>query len=301
MIPLENNQPSVVGTVTKPSSIGEIIDSLPVLSLDHARTSDRYKVMDEVARAVVAASSLAKESEEEVSLGCLGSVIFPFSRMGAISTLDLFGLDELIIFSFYWVNRYRYRNVADIGANLGLHSILMGKCGWNVKAYEPDPAHTKLLRRNLDLNGSESVELIEAAVSDQPGMLEFVRVLGNTTSSHLAGAKNDAYGPLERFPVRVENIADIMPEVDFIKMDAEGQEKVIILGTSAEHWGNTDMMVEVGSEDNAAAIFEHLQKIGVRAFAQKLGWNLVKSLDDMPTHYKNGSIFMTRKPAMPWA
>jgi FkbM family methyltransferase len=282
-------------------SLGEIIEALPALATQHARTSAAYHALDERARSAVAASGLTRESEETVSLGCFGPVVFPFTRMGAITTLELFGLDELIIFSFYWINRHRYRRSADIGANLGIHSILMGKCGWDVKAYEPDPAHTKLLRRNLNLNTSASVELIEAAVSNEPGTLEFVRVLGNTTSSHLAGAKNDAYGPLERFPVRVEAIADIMQTVDFIKMDAEGQEKVIILGTSADHWASTDMMVEVGSENNAAAIFAHLQKIGVRAFAQKLGWNQVRSVDDMPTHYKNGSLFITRKPTMPWA
>lgn len=282
-------------------SLGEIIEALPALATQHARTSAIYHALDERARSAVAASGLTQESEETVSLGCFGPIVFPFTRMGAITTLELFGLDELIIFSFYWINRHRYRRSADIGANLGIHSILMGKCGWDVKAYEPDPAHTKLLRRNLNLNTSASVELIEAAVSNEPGTLEFVRVLGNTTSSHLAGAKNDAYGPLERFPVGVEAIADIMQTVDFIKMDAEGQEKVIILGTSADHWESTDMMVEVGSESNAAAIFAHLQKIGVRAFAQKLGWNQVRSVDDMPTHYKNGSLFITRKPTMPWA
>jgi FkbM family methyltransferase len=282
-------------------SLGEIIEALPALAAQHARTSATYQLLDQRARAAVAASGLTQESGEAVPLGFFGTVVFPFTRMGAISTLELFGLDELIIFSFYWVNRNRYRRAADIGANLGLHSILMGKCGWNVMAYEPDPEHAKLLRSNLDRNDSGSVELIEAAVSDKPGTLEFVRVLGNTTSSHLAGAKNDAYGPLERFPVRVETIAAIMPTVDFIKMDAEGQEKVIILGTIAEHWESTDMMVEVGSEDNAAAIFAHLNKIGVRAFAQKLGWHQVKSVDDMPTHYKNGSLFITRKSAMPWA
>jgi FkbM family methyltransferase len=176
----------------------------------------------------------------------------------------------------------------------------MGKCGWDVSAYEPDPLHAKVLRRNLDQNRSANVELIEAAVSDKPGTLEFVRVLGNTTSSHLAGAKNDAYGQLEQFPVKVESIASIMPSVDFIKMDAEGQEKVIILGTNREHWENTDMMVEIGSADNAVAIYGHLRKIGVNAFAQRLGWERVESLTDMPTHYKNGSLFITRKPAMPW-
>lgn len=300
MMPLQNDQPSSVDTVTKPSSIGEIIDALPALFLDHARTSDRYKVLDEVARAVVAASGLARESEEEVSLGCLGSVIFPFSRMGAISTLDLFGLDELMIFSFYWVNRGRYRNVADIGANLGIHSILMGKCGWNVSAYEPDPEHVKILRRNLELNNSFRVNLIEAAVSDKPGMLEFVRVLGNTTSSHLAGAKKNAYGPLERFPVRVESISSLMGKADLIKIDAEGQERAIVLGTASSHWNGTDMIVEIGSEENAIAIYEHLKIIGVNAFAQKIGWHRVETLENMPMHYKQGSLFISKRSEMPW-
>ena len=287
-------------TLARSHSLGEIIEALPALASQHARATDSYKLLEEQAQAAVASSGLIQESVRAVSLGSFGSVVFPFTRMGAISSLDLFGLDELIIFSFYWVNRNRYRRAADIGANLGLHSILMEKCGWDVVAYEPDPEHAKLLRRNLKLNESTSVKIIESAVSNKPGTLEFVRVLGNTTSSHLAGAKDNAYGPLERFPVKVETISDIMPNMDFIKMDAEGHEKVIILGTSAEHWDNTDMMVEVGSVDNAGAIFEHIQKIGVRAFAQKLGWNQVETFDDMPTHYKNGSLFITRKQAMPW-
>ncbi len=288
-------------TTTYPhNSLGEIIAVLPTIATQHARTSEAYKTLDENARAVMAESGFAQTSYEAAPLGSFGSIVFPFEKMGAISSLDLFGLDELIIFAFYWTNRNRYKRAADIGANLGIHSILMGRCGWNVKAYEPDPEHVKLLRRNLDLNGSETVELVTAAVSDKPGTLEFVRVLGNTTSSHLAGAKNDAYGPMERFPVRVEAIAEIMQTVDFIKMDAEGQEKVIILGTKAEHWVNTDMMVEVGSKENAVAIYNHLHDIGVNAYAQKLGWGRVESLNDMPVNYKNGSLFITHKSAMPW-
>ncbi len=249
----------------------------------------------------MAESGFAQSTNKPVVLGGLGSVIFPFTKMGAVSSLDLFGLDELIIFSFYWANRNRYRRSADIGANLGLHSIIMAKCGWHVTAYEPDPNHAGLLKRNLSLNQNKTVTLVEAAVSDQPGTLDFIRVLGNTTSSHLAGAKQSAYGQLEKFPVRVETITAIMPAVDLVKLDAEGQEKIIILGTTAEHWRHTDMMVEVGTTENAAAIFEHLRKLGIRAYAQRLGWSEVKSFTDMPTSYKQGSLFITRLASMPWA
>ena len=257
-------------------------------------------MIDRIALATATASGFASATATPTPLAGFGGVVFPYTKMGAIDTLDLFGTDELIIFAFYWANRSRYRRAADIGANLGLHSILMSRCGWNVKAYEPDPTHAALLQRNLKLNEITSVELVEAAVSDATGVLEFVRVLGNTTSSHLAGAKPSAYGELERFPVRVESIANIMPSVDFVKMDAEGQERVIILGTSADHWRNTDMMVEVGSEENARAIYEHLQRIGVNAFAQKLGWAKVTSLSGMPASYKDGSLFITRRAEMPW-
>ena len=42
--------------------------------------------------------------------------------MGRIDSLHLFGLDtELVIFAFYQHNKSRYRNVLDIGANIGLH------------------------------------------------------------------------------------------------------------------------------------------------------------------------------------
>ena len=288
-----------MNTVT--ATLSDLIEELPASSSQHARTSATYGALEKTVGEAVKASRFTQPEGARETFGPFGQIELPYYRMGAVDSLDLFGLDELIIFSFYWANRRRYRRAADIGANLGLHSILMGKCGWQVKAFEPDPVHAKLLRRNLGLNASATVELVEAAVSDQAGTLEFVRVLGNTTSSHLAGAKQNAYGQLERFPVRVESIATIMPSVDFVKMDAEGQEKIIILGTQAEHWRSTDMMVEVGSPENAAAIFAHLQQLGVRAFAQKLGWAEVKALADMPVTYKDGSLFITRAEAMPWS
>lgn len=281
-------------------TLADLIACLPELAAHHARTSLTYQALAKAARAAVTASALRDEGGRSESLGALGEIVFPYVRMGAIDTLDLFGLDELIIFSFYWTNRTRYRTAADIGANLGLHSLLMSKCGWQVKAYEPDPQHAARLRRNLELNRSNGVEVIEAAVSDQPGALEFVRVLGNTTSSHLAGAKANPYGELERFPVRVESIAAIVPAVDFIKMDAEGQEKIIILGMTANDWRHTDMMVEVGTAENAAAIHAHLGALGINAFAQKRGWSRVETLADMPASYKEGSLFISARSEMPW-
>jgi FkbM family methyltransferase len=281
--------------------LSKIIEALPDISGQHARNSRVYAMLERAANQAIRASQLTQTEDAHINLGGFGKIYLPYHNMGAIDTFDLFGLDELIIFSFYWSSRHRYKRAADIGANLGLHSILMSRCGWQVNAYEPDPIHAKLLRRNLKLNDTAGVDLIEAAVSDTPGTLEFVRVLGNTTGSHLSGAKASPYGKLERFPVTVLAINDIMSSVDFVKMDAEGQEKTIILATNADHWRKTDMMVEVGSAENAHAIFEHLKMLGVNAFSQKLGWQQVVSLEDMATSYKEGSLFLSTKSSMPWA
>jgi hypothetical protein len=80
----------------------------------------------------------------------------------------------------------------------------------------------------------------------------------------------------------------------------EGQEAVIIGSTLREHWESTDMIVEIGSLENAGSIFNHLRNINVRAYAQKIGWNEVISFDEMPKSYKDGSLFITSSTGMNW-
>jgi len=269
--------------------------------MHHSRCSNLYKILDNAAKTCVKNSKLSSEDNTAINIGNFGSLIFPYFKMGAIDSLDLFGLDELIIFSFYWANRNRYKATADIGANLGIHSIMMSRCDFDVVAYEPDPTHLKILKRNLDLNAIKNTKVEEKAVSDKPGKLEFIRVLGNTTGNHLAGAKPSPYGDLETFEVDVESIEVIMSNSDFVKIDAEGQEKVILLATNSKHWESTDAIVEVGTSDNALAIFNHFNSLGVNLFSQKINWKKVIHLDDMPVSYNEGSLFISTKLTMPWS
>jgi len=117
-----------------------------------------------------------------------------------IPSLNLFELDEMILFAFYACNKHRYKNVLDLGANIGLHSIILGLSGFNVNAYEPDPGHFGILLRNLSLNHSENVVAHNLAVAETSKTVEFTRVLGNTMSSHISGSKKP-YGQLEHFTV----------------------------------------------------------------------------------------------------
>jgi FkbM family methyltransferase len=282
------------------SNIEKIINCLPEIFQLHSRNTKIYELLSAVASDLIKESVLSEEGHLPIDTGVFGKIVFPYTKMGAIDSLDLFGLDELIIFSYYWTNRMRYRNVADIGANIGLHSLLMSRCGWQVNAYEPDPVHCDLIKRNLNLNNVNSVTLFEAAVSDKAGSFEFTRVKGNTTGSHLTGSKKTPYGELDKFRVDVEAIFDIMNRVDFIKLDVEGHEAVIIKSTNTKDWEGVDMMLEVGSPENAEDIFKHLNEIRVNCFSQKNGWKRVSSIADMPIGYREGSLFISTKDVMNW-
>lgn len=278
-----------------------ILPALAECPQAHPTNGHLYKLLDSLAKQSVAVSPLAWENPAPVSLGALGQIVFPlYASMGAINSLDLFGLDELIIFAFYAANRARYKRAADIGANIGLHSIMMTRCGWSVRSFEPDPIHAARLKHNLELNGITTVDLVQGAVSNEDGEKEFIRVLGNTTGSHLAGAKSNPYGKLETFPVKVYRISGIMQNADFIKIDAEGHEKDILLSTTADDWKSTDVMLEVNNEENARALWDHFQKLSINAFPQKTGWRKAANVSELPHSYKEGSLFLSKGPAMPW-
>ncbi|NQU38480.1 MAG: FkbM family methyltransferase [Lentisphaerae bacterium] len=214
--------------------------------------------------------------------------------------MNLFDLDELIMFSFYWANRGRYRATLDIGANIGLHSVLMAKCGYEVRSFEPDPTHFAALLRNLSLNGSARVAPENAAVSAAAGEMEFVRVLGNTTGSHLVGSKPGAYGELERFPVRTMAFAPLLEGCDLVKLDVEGHECGVLASTTHRDWIGTDGLISVHDERNAVAVYEHCRDIQVNMFSQKSGWSQIGSINEMPASHHEGSLFLSLSEAMPW-
>ena len=279
----------------------ELIALLPGIPEAHSPKTPLHGFLNRVALA----EAERDFSSQETALSCKGllkDLKFPFHQMGAITSVHLFGVDELIIFSFYWTNRKRYKKVLDLGANIGLHSIMMSRCGYDVRAYEPDPKTYEVLKRNLKLNGCSGVEAINAAVSTSTGEMEFVRVLGNMTGSHLAAAKAAPYGELEKFSVKVEEFKPLLRWADLCKIDVEGHEKEILLTTTAEDWSKTDALLEVGSEENARAIFAHFAKMPkIALFAQKNSWKQIRTLDDMPTSYRDGSLFITAKSAVPWS
>ena len=277
-----------------------LIQSLIENPSQHSRDSSFYKTHEQELLNMLENSDLNSSKSGHESFEPFGDLHFPYREMGAINTIHLFGLDELIIFSYYWANKSRYKNVADLGANIGLHSLIMDRCGFLINSFEPDPIHVGVFQENILNNKSVNITINQKAISDKSDTVDFIRVLGNTTGSHLAGAKEDPYGELETFSVETSDINEVLLNNDFVKMDIEGQEATAILSTKKDTWANVEMILEVGTEKNAKIIFEYLNEINVNMFSQKTGWNKVSDLADVPTSYKEGSLFLSVADEMSW-
>lgn len=127
----------------------------------------------------------------------------------------------------------------DIGANIGLSTILMARAcpAGHVFAFEPAPRTCAFLRQNLEANGIRNVTVIQAAVSDRPGELHF-HENPDSSGSHVVNAEHlggEGWTTVSVPAVALDaQVAQLSPRpVAFIKMDCEGHEPEALAGARA--------------------------------------------------------------------
>ncbi len=109
----------------------------------HSPICDRYKFYEDFFKSYYLPHQTKKISK--LYIGKLGYFKFPYFKMGKISSYHLLGLDELIIFAFYkHLKNKKVKKVADLGANIGMHSLVLDRLGYKVKSFEPDIKHISL-------------------------------------------------------------------------------------------------------------------------------------------------------------
>ena len=117
--------------------------------------------------------------------------------------------------------------VADVGANLGLYSLLLARlCGpaGRVFAFEPAAPMLAALRRNLAANSAPTVAVFSCAVGAAAG--EGVLQPGAFNSGNTALGKTGdlAADPSRRVSIRSLDEALAGERLDFVKMDVQGWE-----------------------------------------------------------------------------
>jgi FkbM family methyltransferase len=121
----------------------------------------------------------------------------------------------------------------DIGANVGVYSLALarraGPTG-KVYAYEPAGEPRRLLAKSQKANGLDNLNISDAALSDRPRQAH----LAAAVSSELHSLSEDTMG--ETVPVTSldsEDASRNWGSPDFVKIDAEGEERRIIQGGRA--------------------------------------------------------------------
>ncbi|MEY5046668.1 MAG: hypothetical protein RLZZ175_27 [Bacteroidota bacterium] len=130
----------------------------------------------------------------------------------------------------------------DVGANIGYFSILGSKINPNVKIYSFEPARGPLhyLKSNVALNECKNVTIIDKAIADQTGQLEFFEVVNPkyTWLKHQLNGSNSLQNQhglvkAESYKVNVITLNDVIKQnnvskVDLIKLDTECTEHYIL-------------------------------------------------------------------------
>lgn len=122
----------------------------------------------------------------------------------------------------------------DVGANFGVYTLALAARGGadsRIVAFEPTPSVVPLLQASLARNGFSHAEVVQAAVSAKSGRGR-LRLGVSSELSQLDSGIADGAEAIEVDLVALDEWWDASgrPEVDFLKIDAEGAEVDVLAG-----------------------------------------------------------------------
>lgn len=128
--------------------------------------------------------------------------------------------------------------VFDVGANVGVHSILTGSRvtdSGTVFAFEPNPGIRRRLQKNLQLNDLEHrVSVIPLGLSDRTGKARFWVPLEGSPNMGISSLHPSADLPVE-IEILLSTLDDFferqgLERLDVLKIDTEGNDMAVLRG-----------------------------------------------------------------------
>ena len=227
-------------------------------------------------------------------------IIFPEVRMGNISIYDLLlRKTEVELINFISSISNKYKNIYDLGANVGIHSGFYAQFFKEVYAYEPYDFHLKKLRQLKKINNLKNLKIIGKTVADTAGIKNFLVMLSNTTANNLSDAKRTRYGKIIKKRVKCDSINKINLKAELIKIDVEGYEGKLISAVNflKDKKNNADYIIEIHNEYNAKKIYNKFSKAKfyeIFLFENKK-LKKIKSFSQIPKKSSEGHLYCRKK------
>jgi FkbM family methyltransferase len=165
-------------------------------------------------------------------------------------------------------NIRRSRCFIDVGANSGIYTVLGCKINPNVRvvAVEPVPKIYRALANNVTRNNLDSrVTVLNAALGDSDGKVPFHEAECSTMGSLAVGGYQGQSGRLIEVQCRTLDsiVEELNLEPDFIKIDVEGFEHLVLSGASRVLARfHPRIVLEANPGDPSARMTEILSKHG---------------------------------------
>jgi FkbM family methyltransferase len=163
----------------------------------------------------------------------------------------------------------------DLGAHFGIFSLVAAHFGGRAVAVDPSPIATKMMARQIHLNGWDNlVTVLEAAVSDTPGKVQMLS----------AGVFSDGYFKMvqdrprseltETSALTVDQLTERFGIPTHIKIDVEGHEAAVLHGAAKTlREGSPILFLELHNEmvaadgGNARAPLDILDALNYRIYS----------------------------------
>lgn len=169
----------------------------------------------------------------------------------------------------------------DVGANIGYYTLLFSKLAsqGKVYAFEPVPLNHHILKANTHLNNASNVFIENIALGTQAGRSRFFL----SEDSGFSSFRNTKQQPVKQvIIVNVQALDNYIKDrqirkVDFIKIDVEGAEKLILEGAKnvLQNLRPKMMLIELGKgnlkiyNETANSVIDFLKQYGYQPYNLK--------------------------------
>ena len=138
-----------------------------------------------------------------------------------------------------FIEKFAYGVSLDLGAHIGLYTVLLSRKSERVLAFEPSTATRKILNQTLEMNACTNVEVRSECVTNISGEIVFY-------DTGTRGSNANSIAPIGKPTTEPSlRIDDLNIEFDFIKIDIEGSELVALQGASKTLFKTKFMTLEV--------------------------------------------------------